>query len=380
MSPVYTSCQMQNKRLTCLILLMISCVCRAGTVHTKDGRDLTGDLRLEAGNLVIHPQTGDDTRLKIADVGNIDFSQQPPAEITNTPGMGGLKAEYFVGDSLDPSRRKILRLDPVIDFTWRFNRDAPFMQNDRDWIPFCVRWTGQIRPLFSETYTLRMREPSPDAGEIHAKVWIDNKQVIQDGTDSGEVTLQTGHLHDLRIELVATRNDRRNRPTAVGLTWESQSQKKQIVPANCLYLPANTKDLPVIARILSPANNAILPTGQSIAIDAQVEPNQQQIVGAELIAGKTVLKRFAAQPYNYVWNDPPAGDYDLRLVVTTKDGSKSSSGLLRVMVTDADGGNIPSPWARLNIGGGGHEEKMKIADKRITMVRTGGELYAMKDK
>ncbi|HEX9060563.1 MAG TPA: PA14 domain-containing protein [Clostridia bacterium] len=149
-----------------------------------------------------------------------------PASSSNQNETGtGLYAEYY--DNIDLTNFKMMRLDPAVNFNWGSGSPDPQITNDES---YSVRWTGQIKPVYSEKYTLYITR---DNG---VRLWIDNKLVI-DKWDSywgveekGTIELTGGHKYNIRIEYF------NNGGTGnIKLEWSSKSTKRSVVPKECLY-------------------------------------------------------------------------------------------------------------------------------------------------
>lgn len=138
----------------------------------------------------------------------------------------GLTAQYY--DNLDFTGFKLARVDSSIDFDWGMNAPAPSVGADI----FSVRWTGQIVPLYSETYTFYT---NTDDG---IRLWVDNKllidqwKVFYEGAleFSGAIDLEAGKKYNIKIEYF---EDIKN--ASAKLLWASKSQAKEIVPQSQLY-------------------------------------------------------------------------------------------------------------------------------------------------
>jgi mannan endo-1,4-beta-mannosidase len=147
----------------------------------------------------------------------------PPAVVP----ANGLKGEYFKNMQLTGTPA-VVRTDSALDFNWRLL--SPDAEIGVDY--FSVRWSGKIKPLYSETYQIYTNS---DDG---IRVWIDGKSVIdswikQSGTErQGSITLNAGQLYDIRVEYYENQGDAR-----VRLMWESPSQLKGTVPSSALFLP-----------------------------------------------------------------------------------------------------------------------------------------------
>ncbi len=115
----------------------------------------------------------------------------------------GLLGQYFTNSSTTYTNSKnfnltnlfLTRIDPVIDFTWS-NGMSPNLSNGY----YCVRWTGQVQPQFSETYVFDVRS---DDG---CRLWVNDQLLInkwqsQSVTDwTNAIALQAGARYDLKLE------------------------------------------------------------------------------------------------------------------------------------------------------------------------------------
>ncbi|WP_342481172.1 PA14 domain-containing protein [Paenibacillus sp. FSL L8-0340] len=147
---------------------------------------------------------------------------------TAAPAENGLKAEYF-NNMLLSGTPALVRNDAILDFNWR--QGTPDAAIGIDF--FSVRWSGKIKPLYSETYTIYT---TSDDG---IRVWVNDSLVIdswmkQSGTERmGSISLNAGQLYDIKVEYYENQGDARAR-----LMWESPSQVKGTVPASALFLPS----------------------------------------------------------------------------------------------------------------------------------------------
>jgi mannan endo-1,4-beta-mannosidase len=97
-----------------------------------------------------------------------------------------------------------------------------------------VRWTGKVRPRFSEEYTFFT------AADDGTRLWVDGKQLINDWTihavseQSGKIRLEAGRLYDIRVEFFE-KNGESN--ASCKLYWESASQKREFIPQRALFYP-----------------------------------------------------------------------------------------------------------------------------------------------
>ncbi|MFO8006741.1 MAG: PA14 domain-containing protein, partial [Candidatus Brocadiia bacterium] len=110
---------------------------------------------------------------------------------TLAPGGGdGLTGDYY--DNMDFTSHALTRVDPTVNFDWGSGSPDASMGADT----FSVRWTGQVEPLYSETYTFTTRS---DDG---VRLWVNGQSVIDNWTDhgptydSGTIALSAGTKYD----------------------------------------------------------------------------------------------------------------------------------------------------------------------------------------
>ncbi|MEP7288458.1 MAG: PA14 domain-containing protein [Chloroflexota bacterium] len=140
----------------------------------------------------------------------------------------GLYGRYFSDISL--TNFVTARVDATINFI-DWNVTPPPLTLPIPAHNFSVRWTGQIQPLYGESYTF---SGYSDDG---IRVWIDGKLVFDHWSNffgswnTAPIPLEAGQRYDIRIEYwedfccgaVTT------------LYWSSASQASQIVPQSQLY-------------------------------------------------------------------------------------------------------------------------------------------------
>lgn len=101
---------------------------------------------------------------------------------------------------------------------------------------FYVRWSGQIRPLHSQTYTFTTQS---DDG---VRLWIGDKKLIDRwqekgrSEDSGTVALEAGKRYDITMEFYQNQGGALAR-----LFWEGPNQVREIVPSDSLFPSVDAK-------------------------------------------------------------------------------------------------------------------------------------------
>jgi PA14 domain/Glycosyl hydrolase family 10/Fibronectin type III domain len=138
----------------------------------------------------------------------------------------GLLAQYF--DNSDFTTLKVTRQDATVDFNWGTGSPDATVGADT----FSARWTGQVLPQYTQTYTFRV---DADDG---AKLWVNNVAIIANYTTSGTgtIALTAGQKYDIRMEMQESTGN-----ATAKLQWSSSSQPLQVIPASRLYRQSATQ-------------------------------------------------------------------------------------------------------------------------------------------
>jgi glucose/arabinose dehydrogenase len=199
---------------------------RSGTITLQAGQRY--DIRMEyyenRGGAVAQLSWASATQTKQI----IPQSQLYSAPIVPPSGGNGLKGEYF--DNRDFTNLILTRNDPTVNFNWGNGSPDSRIGNDT----FSVRWTGQVQPLYTETYTF---STTTDDG---LQLYVDDRLIIDHLRDqsptekTGTITLQAGRRYNIRMDYYE------NSGGAVArLAWASPSQVKQIIPQSQLFNTAS---------------------------------------------------------------------------------------------------------------------------------------------
>lgn len=95
---------------------------------------------------------------------------------------------------------------------------------------FSVRWVGQVRPRYSETYTFYTQS---DDG---VRLWVNGTLIIDSWVNQslterkGTIALEAGKLYAIKLEYFEY-----NGNAVVKLLWSSARQVKEIVPQSQLF-------------------------------------------------------------------------------------------------------------------------------------------------
>jgi YVTN family beta-propeller protein len=142
----------------------------------------------------------------------------------------GLRGEYFSGEHFDTLITT--QTDDEVAFYWPEGvAPLPGVSLDR----YSVRWSGRIRPNYSEDYTFFL------VSDEGVRLWLNDELIVDRWTPAAQsdfevpglpIFLRAGQFYDLRIEFQNVAHD-----GWVELKWESDSQPREIVPATRLFQP-----------------------------------------------------------------------------------------------------------------------------------------------
>jgi hypothetical protein len=100
--------------------------------------------------------------------------------------------------------------------------------------PFAVRWTGFVRPRYTETYTFTTDADDGVKLWINGQLLVDNWQVQGDTAKSGTISLTADQLVSIQIEYYENGEG----PATMVLQWQSASQPREVIPQSQLYPPS----------------------------------------------------------------------------------------------------------------------------------------------
>lgn len=144
--------------------------------------------------------------------------------------LAGLRGDYYEGTKFEILR--YTHVDQTVEFNWADASplaDVPSQSKfPKDY--FSVRWSGQVRPRYAETYTFRT------VSDDGVRLWVGGKKIIDNwtdhaaATDAGQIKLEAGRWYPIVLEFYEKAGVAR-----IELYWSSASQRQEIVPQECLY-------------------------------------------------------------------------------------------------------------------------------------------------
>jgi phage tail-like protein len=144
--------------------------------------------------------------------------------------LAGLRGDYYEGTKFEIFRHT--RVDDVIRMRWTDRLTLPNgVSQSKFPVTNCsVRWSGQVRPRFHETYTFRTISDDGVRLWVGGRLIIDNWTLHGSTTDSGQIKLDAGRWYPIVLEFYQGPGI-----AQIELYWSSASQRQEIVPQECLY-------------------------------------------------------------------------------------------------------------------------------------------------
>jgi hypothetical protein len=271
----------------------------------------------------------------VSNPGGATTSQEAQLVIATMPyaaGSGtGLRAHVY--DNADFTSLKRARVDATVNWDWAAG--SPSSTTDPD--TFSVRWTGQVQPRYSQTYTFHTRT---DDG---VRLWINGVLLIDKWQDqsatewSASIALTAGQKYDVRLDYYE------NGGAAVAqLSWSSASQVKEIIPAAQLYRPP-----PVIAPVAAQSVRAGNPLSVAVTVsDWDRWLSSQPITDFEDYADGTAEVMFRRPSYSGSTDQfLDTAETNYTTVIASVPAGNSSARVLKARWAFAAGATYP--WLRL---------------------------------
>ncbi|NJK44205.1 MAG: hypothetical protein HC933_07865 [Pleurocapsa sp. SU_196_0] len=189
-----------------------------------------------------------------------------------------MKGDYF--DNMDFTGTLKTRYDATVNRNWGTNAPITGIQSTT----YSVRWTGQVMPAFSETYTFRVTSSDGARLMVNGQVLVNDWKDGASRVRSGTVALQSNVKYDIRLEYYRNATN----PGSVKLEWQSPSRTRQVIPQASLFttgsnLKANLDILNASSYLtsrsiqLSEANSVGILNNGSFLITSNLGGNQKLV-------------------------------------------------------------------------------------------------------
>jgi hypothetical protein len=173
----------------------------------------------------------------------------------------GLKGEYFLSSAPgadDLATLKATQLDSAVNFT---DLNPTYLALTGRNTDTAARWTGQLQPEFTESYTFYA------IGDNGFRVWIDGNLVIDhwakdwDREQTSEpIALTGGQRYDIKVEQFQEAGG-----SNMFLRWSSDSVAKEIIPAAAYYAPAGFPAFTLNSEVSTDGKTVSVTSDQDLA-------------------------------------------------------------------------------------------------------------------
>lgn len=155
----------------------------------------------------------------------------------DTAAGNGLTGKYY--DNWDFTGYKGTRVDSTINFNWGTagdSYDVPPFSLDPYW--WSTRWTGEVKPEFTETYTFYTYVNDG------VRLWVNDVLLVDRWTehagreDTGTIALTAGERYSITLEYFNSHTADPPDPRYMGdmkLYWSAASQAKEIIPVERMF-------------------------------------------------------------------------------------------------------------------------------------------------
>ena len=163
--------------------------------------------------------------------------------------QGGLQAQYwnniFFSGDIDQSRK------------------SRFIRHDKSEDLVSVRWTGFLKPAFSERYTFSALTEQYIAVWIQGELVLDKRESRCVKSCSFSIELEDGELYSIRIDYYVSRGFGQKPDPSLRFHWESYSQVREEISPKRLFKSVevengNNRSLSVIPDLLSAQHTLVL--------------------------------------------------------------------------------------------------------------------------
>ena len=238
--------------------------------------------------------------------------------VTEPTGAAGTGLRYALYDNKTLSGSPVdTGTDAQVNFNWKSNGKISGLTDN-----FSVRWTGEVKPRYGETYTFFTRSDDGVRLWVNGEKLIDNWTNHAPTTNQGQISLQAGQSYSIRLEYYENAGG-----AVCQLRWSSASQIKEVVPQERLY-PSTA------------------PTAATTTYTVRARGVQGTEVMALQIGGQTV-QRWTVSPTmsNYTYSGSECGS--VRVAITNDQGVNHD---LRVDKLTVDGTTYQAEAQAVNTG------------------------------
>ena len=296
----------------------------AGTLLTRAGQTLEGDLQLASDHVHVTAASGAPRNVPLNDVLQATFAPTAAAPVTygktrrqvQPAGPANVFVEYFADTEL--KTRLFARYESGISF---YRDRKSVLEPGLPQLP-SVRFTTLLAPRSSEDYTFVAEVRGP------MRLWVDGKlridQLSARGSNKFSVTvpLKADKPVPLRMEVLP------GTTTAEGkLIWSSRATGRALIASE--FLPSRNAPQDPQLSLTAPQNDAQLRNPESIPLQVDSGHTRGKILRVDYLAGTDLIASAEAAPFQADWKQPPAGHSSFAPALSTSTASPATPDRLR---------------------------------------------------
>jgi hypothetical protein len=252
---------------------------------------------------------------------------------SQTPKGTGLTGQYYTNANstytnaanFNPANLRLTRTDTNVNFVWNSTNPPPTGHTNY----FCVRWTGQVQPQYSETYFFVVNS---DEG---VKLWVNDQLIIDNWAPksasdlTGSISLQAGVRYNIRLEYFQLTGS-----AVARLSWYSPNQAKQFIPANRLYPSSVT---PAPSSLVNPLT-AVAFLNQPFSFTVAGANSPSRLTASPIPPG------LSFNSVNGLLSGTPTVAGNFQIMLTSSNSAGTGASVLYLQVIDTGSSVVREVW------------------------------------
>ncbi|HEY7117369.1 MAG TPA: PA14 domain-containing protein [Tepidisphaeraceae bacterium] len=333
----------------CLFAFTVAPPARGGTLVTRDGRTLNGDLAIaDDQRITITDKSGAARTFALGEISQATFAQPAiPESAYGEPrgapaekGPRNVLVEYFADREF--KQRKLARYESSINFSY----DVKHPPDPLIPAKCAVRYTARLTAPAAQDYTFTAE------GDGGLRLWVDDKLKIDKWGGRGHVkasavaTLNPAKPSVIRMEVLSGEHTYLAR-----LQWAGRGLYSPSIPTGSYGLPVDAPAPPRVAFV-SPADGAQLRDPEVVEFEVRAEGSAgATIAGVDLFYKDALIAALTAPPFRYTWRNPPVGQFMIQARTTDDRGISGYAEPIDVGIADTgENHSLPAPWGQQTLG------------------------------
>lgn len=325
------------------LVLMTAAIAPGGTVTTRDGRTLSGEIRIEGTDLIVRGSGSPeqpDVKIPLANVTRAVFIDDKPAStqaVTKdlypkpTPrkparkAAGGITAEYFADAEMKDLR--LTRREENMVFAW----PAGVAPDPAVPALFAARWSGRFTMPRYEEAKVRTLFVRVEGGGL--RFWLNGKLEVDawDRTDPTrtQYELEAGQIHEFKIEF---RRTSAQADASVLFLMTTIDRETTRALKGWYFTPAPSDNTPPQVEVNSPLEGDACSTATPLTIEAAATHADGTVKLVRLYDNGQLVATLDKPPYRATVDHPKPGLHRLLALAVDDKGLTATSAPVTIHV------------------------------------------------